>query len=119
MTINPLSTQPPFTTKDGSTIRSLLDRTNAPVQNQSLAEATVPVGRPTERHHHKLSEEFYFILEGTGTMEIDGEERPVGPGDAILIPPGAWHQITATQTLRFLCCCAPPYSHDDTYFADS
>jgi mannose-6-phosphate isomerase-like protein (cupin superfamily) len=118
MTINQLSQQTPFTTKDGSTIRSILDKTNAPVQNQSLAEAVVPVGQPTERHYHKLSEEFYFILEGQGTMEIDGEQLPVGPGDAILIPAGAWHQITAAQTLRFLCCCAPPYSHDDTYFAD-
>ena len=118
MTINPLSAQTPFTTKDGSTIRSILDRTNAPVQNQSLAEATVPVGRPTQRHYHRLSEEFYFILEGQGTMQIDGETRSVGPGDAVLIPPNAWHQITAAQTLRFLCCCAPPYSHDDTYFAN-
>ena len=118
MTINSIDHQPPFTTKDGSTIRSILDRTNAPVQNQSLAEATVPVGQPTERHYHKLSEEFYFILEGSGTMEIDGDTRAVSPGDAILIPPGAWHQITASQTLRFLCCCAPPYSHEDTYFAD-
>ena len=32
--------QVPFTTKDGSTIRSLLDLSNAPVVNQSLAEAT-------------------------------------------------------------------------------
>ena len=116
MTINPLSAQTPFTTKDGSTIRSILDRTNAPVQNQSLAEATVPVGQPTERHYHKLSEEFYFLLEGTAQMEIDGETCVVGPGDAILIPPGAWHTITARETLRFLCCCAPPYSHEDTYF---
>ena len=116
MTINPLSEQTPFTTKDGSTIRSILDRTNAPVVHQSLAEATVPVGQPTERHYHKLSEEFYFILEGQGTMEIDGETREVASGDAILIPPGAWHQITAVQTLRFLCCCAPPYSHEDIYF---
>jgi len=50
-------------------------------------------------------------------MEIDGEERSVHPGDAVLIAPGAWHQITAAQTLRFLCCCAPPYSHDDTFFS--
>ncbi len=118
MIIRALSGQIPFTTKDGSTIRSLLDRTNAPVQNQSLAEAIVPVGQSTERHFHKLSEEFYFILEGTGTMEIDGTSRPVAPGDAILIPPGAWHQITATETLRFLCCCAPPYSHEDVYFQE-
>lgn len=116
MTINPLSAQQPFTTKDGSTIRSILDRTNAPVQNQSLAEATVPASCATQRHHHKLSEEFYFILEGTGVMEIDGARREVKAGDAILIPPGAWHQINANAELRFLCCCAPPYAHEDTYF---
>ncbi len=116
MILRQLSDQAPFTTKDGSTIRSILDRTNAPVQNQSLAEASVPVGQPTERHYHKLSEEFYFILDGQGMMEIDGDTREVGPGDAILIPPGAWHQITATQPLRFLCCCAPPYRHEDVFF---
>ncbi|CAN5266634.1 cupin domain-containing protein [soil metagenome] len=116
MVINPIGEQNPFTTKDGSTIRSILDRTNAPVENQSLAEATLPAGGATERHYHKLSEEFYFLLEGRGTMEIDGERRPVSAGDAILIPPGAWHQISAATPLRFLCCCAPPYSHEDTFF---
>jgi mannose-6-phosphate isomerase-like protein (cupin superfamily) len=111
-----VSSQKPFTTKDGSWIRSILDRTNAPVLNQSLAEASVPAGGATDRHYHKLSEEFYFLLEGEGMIEINGEARPVTPGDAILIPPGAWHQITASSALRFLCCCAPPYSHEDTYF---
>lgn len=116
MTIVPLPTQAPFTTKDGSTIRSILDRTNAPVEKQSLAEARVSAGSATERHYHKLAEEFYFILEGSGEMEIDGETRSVGPQDAILIPAGAWHTIRATTDLRFLCCCAPPYAHEDTYF---
>jgi mannose-6-phosphate isomerase-like protein (cupin superfamily) len=55
-------------------------------------------------------------MEGRGGMEIDGETRNVAPGDAILIPPGAWHTIIAIEPLRFLCCCAPPYAHDDTYF---
>ena len=116
MTVQNLSAQPPFITKDGSTIRSILDRTNAPVQKQSLAEARVLAGGRTERHYHKITEEFYFILEGAGEIELDGERRMVGPGDAILIPPGAWHTITATKSLRFLCCCAPPYAHEDTYF---
>lgn len=116
MIVQALASQKPFTTKDGSTIRSILDLANAPVKNQSLAEARVPAGGATGRHHHKLSEEFYFILEGDGLMEIDGETRPVQAGDAILIPPGAWHRITAGRELVFLCCCAPPYSHEDTYF---
>jgi mannose-6-phosphate isomerase-like protein (cupin superfamily) len=117
MIVQNLAQQLPFTTKDGSTIRSILDRTNAPVEKQSLAEARVPTGAATERHYHKLSEEFYFILEGTGTMELDGEQREIGPGDCVLIPSGAWHTIKASSDLRFLCCCAPPYSHDDTYFS--
>ena len=108
--------QAPFTTKDGSTIRSLLDLSNAPVLGQSLAEASLPTGCATDRHYHKVSEEFYYLLDGHGLMEIDGEEREVGPGDAILIPAGAWHQIRAIESLRFLCCCAPPYAHEDTYF---
>jgi mannose-6-phosphate isomerase-like protein (cupin superfamily) len=51
-------------------------------------------------------------------MEIDGAQAEVGPGQAILIPPGARHQIRAgrERPLRFLCCCAPPYSHEDTFF---
>lgn len=116
MEIRAREQQPPFTTKDGSTIRSLLDRSNAPVTHQSLAEATLPTGGQTERHYHKLSEEIYYLLSGTGVIEINGESRDVSPGDAILIPAGAWHQIRAKQPLQFLCCCSPPYSHDDTYF---
>lgn len=117
MIVQNLSSQKPFVTKDGSSIRSILDLTNAPVSQQSLAEAVLPAGGATERHYHRLSEEIYFILEGEGSMEIDGERRDVGPGDGILIPAGAWHQITARAALSFLCCCAPPYSHEDTFFA--
>ena len=119
MEIRVLAEQAPFTTRDGSTIRSILDRSNAPVARQSLAEATIPAGGETQRHWHRDSEEFYFILAGRGVMEIDGEEREVGEGHAILIPPGAWHQIRAVEPLRFLCCCAPPYRHEDTYFDEA
>ena len=116
MVVQNLERQSAFTTKDGSTIRSILDATNAPVQNQSLAEARLPAGGATQRHHHKLSEEIYFILEGAGEMEIDGESRRVVPGDGVLIPPGAWHTIRAETAMRFLCCCAPGYAHEDTCF---
>ncbi len=102
----------PFTTKDGSTIRELMR-----AGNQTLAEATLGPGQQTQRHYHAESEELYYLLAGSGEMEIDGERSAVGPGDAILIPPGARHQITAgSSELRFLCCCAPGYRHEDTFF---
>ncbi|MSO95611.1 MAG: cupin domain-containing protein [Thermoleophilia bacterium] len=101
----------PFTTKDGSTIREFI---HSPAQ--SLAEATLEPGQSTVRHRHALSEEIYLLTGGGGTMELDGEVREVREGDAILIPPGAWHALCAGQDgARLLCCCVPAYSHDDTY----
>lgn len=117
MDVRALSEAEPFTTADGSTIRELLGIPTAPVQHQSLAEATLEPGQATQRHYHAETEEIYYLTEGSGEMEIDGDRRRVVPGDAILIPPGAWHQITAgDRQLRFLCCCAPPYRHEDTHF---
>ena len=109
----------PFTTADGSTIRSLLDRSNAPVAHQSLAEATIGPGEATVRHYHRESEEIYYLVAGAGEMELDGERAAVAAGDAILIPPGAWHRIRAggDGPLRLLCACAPPYRHEDTFFS--
>ena len=53
-------------------------------------------------------------------MEVDGSTRHVRPGEAVLIPAGAWHTLEndGTSELRFLCICAPPYSHEDTLFTE-
>ena len=114
MNVSSLASAEPFTTKDGSTIRELHH-----TAEQSLAEATLEPGQATDRHHHARTEEIYFVLEGTGDLELDGQKRRVAAGDAALIPPGARHQIRAETRLRFLCCCAPPYSHDDTYLDEA
>ena len=103
----------PFVTKDGSTIREYFH-----TERQSLAEASLQPGATTTRHYHARSEEIYLIVDGSGELEVDGERRAVGLWDAILIPPGAWHELTAgAGGVRLLCCCVPPYSDDDTFFA--
>lgn len=111
---------PAFITKDGSEIRELLAHRNSIIRNQTLAEARLPPGAATIPHHHVKSEEIYYILEGQGRMRIGDETRTVGVGDAIAIPPGAIHQITnlGHAVLKFLCCCAPGYEHEDTVLAD-
>ena len=108
----------PFTTLDGSTIRVLLDSQLGRASNQSLAEATLGPGARTRRHYHSRTEEIYVVLDGSGRMEVGDAACEVGAGDAILIPPGAWHQLTAGDRggMRFLCCCAPPYADEDTFF---
>jgi quercetin dioxygenase-like cupin family protein len=96
-----------------STIREL-HRT----RSQSLAEARLEPGQATQRHYHARAEEIYLVTEGGGVLEVDGVVRDVREGDAVLIPPGARHELIAgPEGVRILCMCAPPYAHDDTFFA--
>jgi mannose-6-phosphate isomerase-like protein (cupin superfamily) len=116
MDIRKISGVPAFTTKDGSEIRELLAHRNSCIRNQTLAEARLPVGGSTTPHHHVRTEEIYYILEGHGLIRVAGETAAIEPGDAVAIPTGASHQITNTggSVLKFLCCCAPGYEHEDT-----
>ena len=120
MDVRQINEVPAFTTKDGSEIRELLAYRNSCIRHQSLAEARLPAGLSTTAHRHPVTEEIYYVLEGRGRMRVSDEVREVGPGDAIAIPPGQIHQITNTGSglLRFLCCCAPAYEHEDTILAE-
>jgi mannose-6-phosphate isomerase-like protein (cupin superfamily) len=106
----------PFITLDGSEIRELAGVPTGNAANQSLAQAVVPPGAATEAHYHRASEEIYLFTAGAGKMTLAGEEAPVRAGDCVVIPPGAEHQLvnTGRAPLVLLCCCSPPYSHEDT-----
>jgi mannose-6-phosphate isomerase-like protein (cupin superfamily) len=106
----------PFITLDGSEIRELAGVPSGNAANQSLAQATVPPGAATEAHYHRRSEEIYLFTAGSGRMILAGEEAAVRAGDCVVIAPGAEHQLVndGAEPLVLLCCCSPPYSHEDT-----
>jgi mannose-6-phosphate isomerase-like protein (cupin superfamily) len=110
----------PFTTLDGSIIREVAGRASLPSENQSLAEATVPVGAETQAHYHRTSEELYLFTQGMGRIRVGDEEREIRAGDCVVLPPGTEHKLwnTGDEDLVLLCCCAPAYSHDDTVITE-
>jgi mannose-6-phosphate isomerase-like protein (cupin superfamily) len=110
----------PFSTLDGSEIREIAGRAVGTTLNQSLAEATLPPGGSTVEHFHREIEEIYFFMQGHGRMRLATDERDIRPGDAVVIAPGIRHKVWATgdEPLRFLCCCAPAYSHEDTVLTE-
>ena len=61
-------------------------------------------GGHTPLHAHPHEHEV-FVLEGTGIVMDNGQERAIGPEDAILVPGGCEHnfQNTGDSVLRFLC----------------
>lgn len=105
-----------YITKDGSEIRELMHPSVQGNRTQSLAEAIVPPGTRTKRHRHTRSEELYHITAGRGRMFLAEETFIVEVGDTICIAPGVPHCIDTIgdEPLKILCCCSPPYSHDDT-----
>ena len=107
---------PAYVTRDGSEIRELMHPAVHGNQRQSLAEATVAPGARTLLHRHAVTEELYHVTAGSGIMTLGDACFKVGAGDTVLIAPGTPHRIEATgsEPLRFLCCCSPPYSHEDT-----
>jgi len=107
---------PVYVTKDGSLIRELMHPAVHGNRLQSLAEATIAPGATTTLHRHARTEELYHVTAGRGTMTLGAESFTVGVGDTVLIPPGTPHRIEAVgdEPLHILCCCSPPYSHEDT-----
>jgi mannose-6-phosphate isomerase-like protein (cupin superfamily) len=120
MDVGNLEAQTPFTTLDGSTIREIAGRQTLPSVNQSLAEATVPAGGSTFAHFHRDSEELYFFTSGRGRLMVAGEWTDVGPGDCAVLAPGTEHKLEnpGDVPLVLLCCCSPPYSHEDTVLTE-
>lgn len=105
-----------YITMDGSQIRELMHPQVHGNLLQSLAEAIVAPGMETILHKHMQSEELYHITQGDGLITLSGNSFIIKTGDTVCIPPGTAHKIrnTGTLPLKILCCCAPPYAHDDT-----
>ena len=105
-----------FITADGSSIRELAGVPSGNSVNQSLAEATIPPGKETFEHFHKVSEEIYYFTRGAGIMRLGSDEAEVRAGDTVVIPPGVKHKLwnTSADPLVLLCCCSPAYSNEDT-----
>jgi len=64
-------------------------------------------------HFHKRSAELYYVLDGGGSVELDGVGHSVSKGSIVHIPPGVVH--SATGRMRVLVIGIPDIADDD-YF---
>jgi mannose-6-phosphate isomerase-like protein (cupin superfamily) len=64
-------------------------------------------------HYHKRGTELYYVLEGEGTVMLDGESVPVRKGSIVHIPPGVVHG--AKGKMRVLVVGIPDIADDDLF----
>ena len=65
-------------------------------------------------HYHKKLTEMYFVLEGTGHIELDGKRFELKPLTAVLIKPLCRHR--AVGELRIIVTAIPHFDPDDEWF---
>ncbi len=64
-----------------------------------VSEFEVSGGGYVDPHNHP-THEFYYVTSGRGIMEIEGEEREIGQGDLVHIPPMAMHSLKPLSDTR-------------------
>jgi mannose-6-phosphate isomerase-like protein (cupin superfamily) len=97
--------------RDGITSYLLASRRTGGVEN--LAVTLVEMDVKGFQHVHKHEpEQTYTILEGSGLMTVNGEQRRVQPGDCIVIPSWAEHGLenTGETMLKYLSAASPSFT---------
>ena len=80
----------------------------------SVIQERVPPGRGEVRHYHQHAYQFFFVLSGIATVEIEGQLLKVGPYQGCSVPPKTPHQLSneEAEDLEFVVVSAP-MSHGD------
>jgi quercetin dioxygenase-like cupin family protein len=59
-------------------------------------------GQEQQGHAHAGSDKIYFVLDGVGQVEIDGESASIQAGAAVMAPSGSQHGLKNASTDRLV-----------------
>src|SRR5690606_28318625 len=85
--------------------------------NMQLVLMTLQPGQDIGLETHDEHDQFIRVEAGTGTVRLDGEERDIGDGSAVVIPAGVEHNVVNTsgsEPLRLYTLYGPPEHPDGT-----
>ncbi len=75
-----------------------------------LVVMEIPAGGEIGEEVHEHVEQTLFFLSGAGRAVINGEEKPIGSGDVVVVTPGTRHNFinTGDEPLKVYTVYAPP-----------
>ena len=73
-----------------------------------VAVYTLVAPEPDRQQPH-ADDELYVVLEGRGTLEMEGEQVELKEGEAVFVPAGAEHRFVGYETLTVLVIFARPH----------
>lgn len=72
--------------------------------------------RDSVRHYHRDTTEVYYILEGAGKIELNGDWVDVEPGTVVWIEPGTRHRVESEAGLKTIVFGLPAFNPADEWF---
>ncbi|MGA9983701.1 MAG: cupin domain-containing protein, partial [Acidobacteriaceae bacterium] len=80
----------------------------------SVIEERMPAGAREQLHFHTKARQFFYVLEGELTMEVEGRSHGLGPRQGLEIAPGEQHQASneSREDVRCLVISSPPAQND-------
>lgn len=89
-------------------------------QNLSVIEERMPAGTREVRHWHARARQFFYVLHGTLTIEVEGQTHVLPNRTGIELPQGTAHQAIndSDADVEFLVISEPP-SHGDRHETES
>ena len=80
----------------------------------SIIQERVPAGGMEVMHTHTKARQFFYILDGQGTMAFEDHQVALHKGDGLEIPPGIKHQFInpSSADVHFLVISVPPTKGD-------
>lgn len=80
----------------------------------SIIQELMPPGSEETEHYHQEAEQFFYVLDGILTIEMDGKVFSVKTNEGLHVLPNVLHQVknTSKKSVEFLVISVPP-SHGD------
>ena len=80
----------------------------------SVKQERIPAGTAEVLHYHEKAQQFFFILKGIATFEIEGETIVVNEQEGIHIKPGQKHRISnnTDSAIEFILSSQPSTAGD-------
>jgi mannose-6-phosphate isomerase-like protein (cupin superfamily) len=80
----------------------------------SVIQERMPPGTAEIRHRHTRARQFFFVLAGRLTIEVDGTRHTLAPREGLEVSPGSAHEVRndGSEPAEFLVVSEPP-SHGD------
>jgi mannose-6-phosphate isomerase-like protein (cupin superfamily) len=54
-------------------------------------------------HYHQQTDEFYYVIDGQGTMVLDDDQIELHPGVVVYVPRGTKHKAVGKLTVLTVC----------------